>query len=103
MRYLDRHIIFQILYTNKDKLLALGVKRIGLFGSFIRNEQNQKSDVDFLVDFNKSQKKLHNLTLLGELLEFLLERKVDIITTDSLSPFIGPHIIKEVEYAPFFN
>jgi hypothetical protein len=35
------------------------------------------------------------------LLEELLQRRVELVTTDALSPYIGPHILKEVEYAAF--
>ena len=54
-----------------------------------------------VLPIKKGQKTLHNLTVLGELLESWFDRKVDLVTPESLSPFIGPHIINEVQYAPF--
>ena len=78
-----------------------GVKQIGLFGSFVRDEGKADSDVDFLVDFEKEKKTLKNLVGLGEFLEMLFEKKVDIVTPQGLSKYIGPYILKEVEYASF--
>ena len=57
--------------------------------------------MDFLVDFEKEKKTLKNLVGLGEFLEMLFEKKVDIVTPQGLSKYIGPYILKEVEYAPF--
>ncbi len=98
---LSRRVILDVLHRNKDLLKSYGVKQIGLFGSFVRDEGKEDSDVDFLVDFEKEKKTLSNLVNLGEFLEDLFEKKVDIITPQGLSPFIGPHILKEVQYASF--
>jgi predicted nucleotidyltransferase len=50
-----------ILHQNRDRLKALGVKRIGLFGSFERGEQHPDSDIDLLVKFEAGQKPLKPL------------------------------------------
>jgi hypothetical protein len=78
-------------------LNALGVKSIGLFGSFLRNEAQKDSDVDLLVDFHSGKKSFDNFMELAFYLEDLFGRKVEIITPQSLSKHIGPHILKEVE------
>ena len=57
-----------------------------------------ESDVDVLVIFEASQKNFNNFMNLSFFLEDLLERKVDLITIDSLSPYIGENILREVEY-----
>ena len=99
-RLLNKHIIYTELQKNKAILEQYGVKSIGLFGSFVRDEGTDKSDIDFLVDFEKAKKTLSNLVDLGDFLETLFEKKVDIVTPQGLSPYIGPHILKEVQYAP---
>jgi predicted nucleotidyltransferase len=47
----NRNEIFSIFDELKDSLKSMGVKRIGLFGSFARNESNRESDVDIIVSF----------------------------------------------------
>ncbi len=100
---LNKAIIFEELRRNKEVLINYGVKQIGLFGSFVRDEGKEDSDVDFLVDFEKEKKTLKNLVNLGEFLENLFQKKVDIVTPQGLSPYIGPHILKEVQYARLTN
>ena len=56
------------------------------------------SDVDILVSFTPEKKTFDNFMHLGFFLEDLLGRTVDLVTTESLSPHIGPHILSEVEY-----
>jgi len=74
-----------------------------LFGSFVRNEQKDDSDIDFLVEFKKNQKNIHNLVGLADLLESILGKKVEVVTKESLSKYIGPYILKEVQYATILN
>ncbi len=62
---LNKAIIFEELRRNKEVLINYGVKQIGLFGSFVRDEGKEDSDVDFLVDFEKEKKTLKNLVNLG--------------------------------------
>jgi uncharacterized protein len=87
------------LRENGDRLRVLGVRRIGLFGSFARDEARPESDVDLLVEFVPNKKTFDNFMALSFFLEDLFRRKVELVTTESLSPYIGPHILKEVEYA----
>ena len=99
-RLINKHIIYTELEKNKVILEQYGVKSIGLFGSFVRNEGTDESDIYFLVDFEKAKKTLSNLVDLGDFLETLFEKKVDIITPQGLGSYIYPHILKEVQYAP---
>ncbi len=89
--------ILRCLLKNKDSLSALGVVSLGLFGSFVRGEQTQASDVDILVEFAPDKHTFDNFMDVSFLLEDLLGRKVDIVTPEALSPHIGPYILKEVE------
>jgi predicted nucleotidyltransferase len=91
--------ILALIKEHRDTLRALGVKKLGLFGSFARGEQHAESDVDFLIEFEPDKKSFDNFMQLAFLLEDLLGRHVELVTPESLSPYIGPHIIQEVEYA----
>lgn len=93
--------ISAILHANQEQLKTLGVKKLGLFGSFVRNEQDNASDIDLLVEFEPGQKTFDNFIQLSFLLEDLLARPVEVVTPESLSPYLGPHILKEVEYVTF--
>ena len=53
-----KQVILAVLYENCTLLRSLGVRRLGLFGSFVRGEQRVDSDVDFLVEFEPDQKTL---------------------------------------------
>jgi predicted nucleotidyltransferase len=90
--------ILLAIQENEGKIKNLGAKRIGLFGSFIRGEQNDESDVDLLVEFEEGQKTFDNFMRISFLLEEILQRPVELVTAESLSPYIRPYVIKEVEY-----
>lgn len=90
--------VFALLRQHHPQLRHFGVRRYGLFGSFVRSEQQDESDVDMLIEFDPQQKTFANYINLTFYLEALLGRKVDVVTPESLSPHIGPHILREVEY-----
>lgn len=91
--------IFNVLQQNQSYLKALGVKSIGLFGSYVRERQRTDSDIDLLVEFEPNRKTFDTFMELSFFLEEALHHQVEIVTLESLSPYIGPHILKEVEYA----
>jgi predicted nucleotidyltransferase len=93
--------VFNVLREYQQQLNRLGVKRCGIFGSFVRGQQNPSSDVDILVEFETGKKTFDNFMHLAFLLENAFERKVDLVTREALSPYIGPYILREVEYASF--
>lgn len=97
----NKNDILVILSQNQAQIKALGVKKLGLFGSFLSGKQRADSDIDLLVEFEPTQKTFDNFMKLTFLLEELLQRRVELVTTDALSPHIGPRILKEVEYAGF--
>ncbi len=90
--------ILSLIKEYKDQIRAFGVKRLGLFGSFARGQQNADSDVDLLVEFDLGQKTFDAFIHLAFFLEDLFGRRVELVTPESLSPYIGPHILREVEY-----
>ena len=89
------------LEAANEELAAFGVLEIGLFGSFVMGRQTPMSDIDFLVKFSPDKHSFDNFMDLSFFLEELLGRKVEVVTTDALSPHIGPHILKEVERVAF--
>jgi uncharacterized protein len=100
MPVMSKHEIVTLLQAHQARIHHYGVMRYGLFGSFVRNESHPDSDIDILVEFDPTQKTFDNFIQLVFYLEELLGRPVDLITSDSLSPYIGPHILQEVEYVP---
>ena len=76
------------------------IKRIGIFGSFIRNETRKDSDLDILVEFEQDADiGLLKFVEIENYLSDLLGVKVDLVEKSALKPRIGRHILKEVVYA----
>jgi len=94
------HILGLIL-EHRDQLRDFGVNRLGLFGSYVSGQPAAGSDVDILIEFKQGRKTFDNFMSIAFLLEDLFGRRVDLVTTESLSPHIGPHILREVEYVTF--
>ncbi len=95
--------IFDLISQYKVSIQQFGAARLGLFGSFVRNEQNHESDIDFLVEFKDSMKKYKNLIKLTTLLEEVTQRKIDLLTWEGIAPFVQREIEKEIEYVPFID
>lgn len=79
------------------EIRSLGVVRLALFGSVLRAEASPGSDVDLLVEFAPGTKSFDRFMALVELLETRLGRRVELVTTEALSPFIGPRILAEAK------
>ena len=94
---LGREDVIKHLKGAEKQIAALGVRRLAIFGSVLRNAARPDSDVDLLVEFDPSRKTFDNFLALSELLERLLDHPVDLLTIESLSPYIGPHILAEAE------
>lgn len=90
--------LLNVLSKNREVIKSYGVIRLGFFGSFSKGKINESSDVDLLVDFDPSKKSFHNFMDLSFFLENIIGRKVEIVTNQSLSKFIGPHILNEVQH-----
>jgi len=82
----------------KNKIIPIleryEVKKAAVFGSFVRGEQKEDSDIDILVEF-KGKKSLLDLAGLKIELEDALQRKVDVLTYNSLHPLLKDRILKE--------
>lgn len=94
---LTRDIAIARLTQAESDIRALGVARLSLFGSVARNEARADSDVDLLVQFAAGQKSFTRFMALSDLLESVLQRRVELVTTEALSPFIGPRILAEAQ------
>jgi predicted nucleotidyltransferase len=79
------------------RIRAFGVRRLALFGSFARGTPRANSDVDLLVEFIPDAKTFDAFMGLAFFLEDLLQRRVELLTRESLSPYIGPRILLEAE------
>ena len=82
----------------RARLRSAGVKRLGIFGSMARGEAVASSDVDVLVGFQPEARTLDNLLTVADALEQVFHRRVDLVTEDSLSPYLGPRILLGVRY-----
>ncbi len=92
--------VVRILLLNKETLIRFGVLRIGLFGSFLHDRADAESDVDLLVEFEPEQKSFENFSNLAFFLEECFGRGIEMVTPEGLSPYIGPHILREAEDVP---
>jgi len=94
--------IIETIRENEDKLKTFGVKRIGIFGSVVRGEAKEESDIDFVVEFERGKATFKNVCGLIDFLEGLFGRKVDILTPDGIESIRIEHvrdeILKEIEY-----
>lgn len=79
----------------QTEILGLGVRRLALFGSVRHDRAHSDSDVDVLVEFQPGQKSFDHFMALGDLLERVLGRSVELVTPESISPFLKPHILAD--------
>jgi len=75
---------------------SFGVKRIGIFGSVVRGEETPTSDIDILVEFARGRATFRNFMNLIRYLEDLFGRRVDLVTTSGIDPYLRPYIEDEV-------
>ena len=97
---ISREYILSEIKQQKQELQNLGVVRIGLFGSYAKEEQSEKSDIDILIEFEPEKENFDNYMSVYDILENTFSNeKIEIVTKNGLSPYIGPKILKEVIYA----
>jgi len=95
--------VTQTLTAQKDELRGFGLRRIGIFGSTARGESSVSSDIDLLLDFDPAKKTYKNFIASTTFLEQLFNRPVDAVTPQALSPYIKPHIEKDITYVQISN
>jgi predicted nucleotidyltransferase len=92
--------IIRLLQLNSKTIKRFGAKRIGLFGSYQRNQQTSKSDIDLIIEFQSGKKNFDNFINLAIFLEDLLNSEVDLVTPESLSKSFLTRINNEIDYVP---
>lgn len=94
---MTRDEILRKLEENREAISAFGVRRLGIFGSYARDEQTETSDVDVLVEFEHPTFK--NYFGLKFFLENLFDRNVDLVFHDTIKQRIRRTILEETVYA----
>jgi hypothetical protein len=89
--------IKRVLLSNKKMLKRYKVSKIGIFGSFATGRTKKKSDVDLLVEF-EDMIDLFDFVHLNDEIRQILKNRVDLVTPDTIKPYIKPKILKEVEW-----
>jgi uncharacterized protein len=94
-----RENIISTIELHKSGLIPFGVRKVGLFGSYLRGEQTEKSDIDILVDLDPEKETFDNFMAICDYIDHLFKNeKVEIVTRSGLSKYIGPKILSEVHY-----
>ncbi len=95
----NKEDILRTIKSNEAEFFRYGIKSIGLFGSYARDEESENSDIDILIDFEPEQENFDNYMAVCEIVEKLFKsHRVDIVTKKGLSPYLGPKILNEVKY-----
>jgi uncharacterized protein len=97
---MTREEILNKLEEKREAIRGFGVRRLGIFGSYARDEQTQASDIDFLVAFDDAT--FDNYFDLKFFLEDLFGRPVDLVFADTIKPRIRSTILEETIYAQGF-
>ncbi len=94
--------VIKLIRENREKLKEFGVKRIGLFGSVVRDQASEGSDVDIVVDFERGKATFRNVGRLIEFLENLFNTEIDLLTPYGIESIriksVKERIKQEVEY-----
>lgn len=90
--------IIKVITESKEELQTeFGVYKIGIFGSVVDGSQNNDSDVDILVEFERPTGFIRFMRL-ERYLSALVGMPVDLVTKKALKPHIGKRILQEVHY-----
>jgi len=90
---MTRDDILATIHANEARLRELSVRELDLFGSFVRGDATDASDIDFLVEFE--DKTFDNYLDTKELLETLFGRKVDLVIKSNIKPRLRDRILSE--------
>ena len=90
--------IDELLKHKREQILSIahahGALRVKVFGSLARGEATEASDIDLLVDLKKGASLL-DIVAIKQDIEDLLGRKVEVVTSSSISPYIREAVLKE--------
>ena len=93
---LNKNDIFKILQANNKILQKYHVRKIGLFGSSLNNDNSESNDIDFLVEFEKTN--FDDFMELSFSLEEIFHKQIDLVTANGLSLYLKPIILENVEW-----
>jgi predicted nucleotidyltransferase len=94
-KLLTKEEIFDALRKHRDILLRYKVKEIGLFGSIVKGQQSEKSDIDFFANFEEPS--IENFMGLTSFLENLFGKKVEILTPAGIESIRINHVKEEIK------
>jgi predicted nucleotidyltransferase len=108
--------ILDVLAKHRERIRSLGIRRIGVFGSFARGETTlwksgvretrrfragrEESDIDILIEFEEGGRSFDTYMDLKFFLEDIFGRRVDLVDRDTIKPDLAPYILQSVRYAP---
>lgn len=92
---MNKKNILNKIEERKREIKKMGVKKIGLFGSFVRGKEKKGSDIDILVSFEKLT--FDNYFLLLRFFEKMFKKKIDLVIESDLKPELN-YVKKEAEY-----
>jgi uncharacterized protein len=90
---MTRDEILTTVARNGDRLRALHVRELALFGSYARGTPSSGSDIDFLVEFDR--KSFDNYMAVKEFLESLFKTRVDLVLKSTIKPRLRENILRE--------
>lgn len=94
-----RDNILTTIQLHKAEFYKFGICNIGLFGSYATGTQTNQSDIDILIDFEPDKENFDNYMAVYDIFEQLFkDERIEIVTKNGLSQYIGPQILKEVVY-----
>ena len=97
---MTQDIIINYLTEHKEQFKKdFSITKIGLFGSYARNEAKNDSDIDILIELKKDLTDIYDKkSLLKEIIEKAFDKKVNIAREKYLKPFVKDEILREVKY-----
>ncbi len=78
----------------RDFLIKSNIKKAAIFGSFARNEENEKSDIDILIEGEKLT--LFDILNIEDKLQSITQRKIDIVEYQAVKPSLGKYIFSDL-------
>ena len=94
---MNKEEVLKRIRENRKKIRSFGVKKMGIFGSAVRGEMTDRSDIDFVVEFERGKATFKNVCGLIDFLEELFGRKVDILTPDGIDSIRIKHVREEIK------
>jgi len=94
---MNKEEVLKWIRAHREKIRSFGVERIGIFGSAVRGEMTEKSDIDVVVEFEKGKVTFKNVCGLVDFLEELFGREIDILTPDGIDSIRIKHVREEIK------